>query len=74
MSELHRITVNPQQCGGRPCIRGQRIRVKDVLEMLASGMSKEEILADYPYLEAEDINAVFAYAARLSDHPVVYAA
>ena len=74
MSELHRITVNPQQCGGRPCIRGQRIRVKDVLEMLASGMSKEEILADYPYLEAEDISAVFEYAARQSDHPVVYAA
>lgn len=63
MSELHRITINPQQCGGRPCIRDQRIRVKDVLEMLASGMSREDILSDYPYLEAEDISAVLEYAA-----------
>jgi len=74
MSELQRITINPQQCGGRPCIRGQRVRVKDVLEMLASGMSREEILADYPYLEAGDIRAVLEYAAKQSDHPVVNAA
>lgn len=63
MSELHRITINPQQCSGRACIRGMRIRVKDVLELLASGASHEEILADYPYLEAEDITAALEYAA-----------
>ena len=74
MSELQRITFNPHQCGGKPCIRGQRIRVKDVLEMLASGMSRDEILSDYPYLEAGDISAVLEYAARQSDHPVVHAA
>ena len=74
MSEIHRITIDPRQCGGRPCIRGQRIRVKDVLEMLASGMSHEEILADYPYLEAADIRAVLEFAARQSDHPIVSAA
>jgi uncharacterized protein (DUF433 family) len=55
MSELHRVTVNPEQCGGRPCIRGLRIRVKDVLDLLAAGASREEILTDYPLLEPEDI-------------------
>ncbi|MEQ8799162.1 MAG: DUF433 domain-containing protein [Salinisphaeraceae bacterium] len=74
MSEIHRITIDPAQCGGRPCIRGQRVRVKDVLEMLASGMSRDEILADYPYLETEDISAALEYAAKQSDHPVVHAA
>jgi len=52
---LNRITSNPRQCGGRPCIRGMRIRVKDVLDMLAGGASEEEILADFPYLEPDDI-------------------
>ncbi|MBL8994184.1 MAG: DUF433 domain-containing protein [Spirochaetia bacterium] len=66
-----RITVNANQCGGRPCIRGLRIRVKDILEMLASGMSKEEILKDYSYLEPEDIQASLEYAASQSDHPVL---
>ncbi len=74
MSQLDRITIDPNQCGGRPCIRGQRIRVKDVLEMLASGMNRDEILDDYPYLEPEDISASLEYAARQSDHPVVRAA
>lgn len=74
MSELSRITIDPQQCGGRPCIRGQRIRVKDVLEMLAAGLSHDEILADYPYLESDDIRAVLEYAAAQADHPVVRAA
>lgn len=74
MSEIHRITIDPAQCGGRPCIRGQRIRVKDVLEMLASDMSRDEILAEYPYLETEDISAALEYAAKQSDHPVVHAA
>lgn len=68
-----RITVAPQQCGGRPCIRGMRIRVTDVLDMLAAGAAREEILADYPDLEAEDIEAVLRYASRQLDHPVVAA-
>ncbi|MGB5147134.1 MAG: DUF433 domain-containing protein [Porticoccaceae bacterium] len=71
MSELHRITVNPELCGGRPCIRGMRIRVKDVLDLLASGASREEILEDYPYLEPGDITAALEYAARQSDHSVL---
>jgi uncharacterized protein (DUF433 family) len=71
---LDRITVNPQQCGGRPCIRGMRIRVRDVLDMLADGATQEEILADYPDLEAEDIRAAIAYAARYLDHSVLVAA
>lgn len=71
MSETHRITVNPGQCGGRPCLRGLRIRVKDVLDLLAAGASREEILEDYPLLEAEDITAALEYAARQSDHPVL---
>lgn len=71
---LDRITVNPQQCGGRPCIRGMRIRVRDVLDMLAEGATQEELLADYPDLEAEDIRAAIAYAARYLGHPVLVAA
>ncbi len=66
-----RITVSPELCGGRPCIRGQRIRVKDVLEMLSEGVSESEILEDYPYLESEDIRASLAYAASQSDHPIL---
>ncbi|MES2178384.1 MAG: DUF433 domain-containing protein [Gemmatimonadota bacterium] len=68
-SLLERITINPQQCGGRPCIRGMRIRVIDVLELLAAGESHEQILADYPYLEPDDISASLLYAARRLDHP-----
>ena len=68
---LQRITIDPEQCGGRPCIRGMRIRVADVLELLAGGMTAEEVLADYPYLEADDIRACLAYAAREVDHPVL---
>lgn len=74
MSTNERITINPQQCGGRPCVRGMRIRVKDVLDMLAGGASPEEILADYPDLEADDIRACVAYAARYLDHSVLVAA
>ncbi len=74
MSELHRITVNPEQCGGRPCIRGMRIRVKDILDLLASGADREEILEDYPYLQVEDITAALEFAARQSDHVVFRAA
>src|SRR5947209_15211300 len=72
ISELHRITVDPRQCGGRPCLRGLRIRVKDVLDLLAAGAGREEILADYPLLEAGDITASLEYAARQSDHPVLH--
>lgn len=68
---LDRITVDPQQCGGRPCIRGMRIRVKDVLEQLAAGASHAEILEAWPFLQAEDITAVLLFAARQSDHPVL---
>ena len=71
MSQLHRITINPGQLGGRPAIRGLRIRVKDVLDLLAAGASREEILEDYPYLEAEDITAALEFAAKQSDHPVL---
>jgi uncharacterized protein (DUF433 family) len=68
---LNRITSNPRQCGGRPCIRGMRIRVKDVLDMLAGGASEQEILADFPYLEPDDIRASLEYAAAQIDHAVV---
>ena len=71
---MERITFNPEQCGGRPCIRGMRIRVKDVLDLLAAGVSEADILADYPYLEAEDIRAALTYAAEESDHPVLVSA
>lgn len=71
---LERITLEPGKCGGRPCIRGMRIRVQDVLNMLAEGMETSEILEDYPYLEREDIRAVLLYAARQFDHPVLLAA
>lgn len=70
---LQRITTNAEQCGGRPCIRGMRIRVIDILEMLASGLSIQQILADYPDLEREDIAAALRYASRRLDHPVLAA-
>jgi uncharacterized protein (DUF433 family) len=70
---MNRITVNPEVCGGRPCIRGMRIRVKDVLDMLAGGASRTEILEDYPYLEDEDITAALEFASRAADHPVLVA-
>ena len=71
---LDRITIEEGKCGGRPCIRGMRIRVQDVLELLAAGASHEEILADYPYLEADDIRASLAYAAAQAGGTVVIAA
>lgn len=70
---LERITINPQQCGGRPCIRGMRIRVSDVLDLFAAGLNAEEILAEMPDLEAEDLQAALAYAARKLNHPVLVA-
>jgi uncharacterized protein (DUF433 family) len=71
ISEIRRIRVDPNQCGGRPCLRGLRIRVKDMLHLLAAGASREEILEAYPLLEAEDITAALEYAASQSDHPVL---
>ena len=71
MSQLQRITFNSEQCGGRPCIRGMRVRVKDVLDMLASGATEVEILESYPYLERADIQASLEYAARQVDHAVL---
>ena len=70
---LARITVNPEQCGGRPCIRGLRIRVIDILDLLASGQTPQEILADFPDLEPEDITAALRYASRRLDHPILAA-
>ena len=71
MSELHRITVNPAICSGRPIIRGMRIRVGDILDLLAAGATSEEILQDYPLIEDGDINAALEFAARRSDHPIL---
>jgi uncharacterized protein (DUF433 family) len=71
---LTRIAIRADQCHGQRCIRGMRIRVVDVLEMLVGGMTHAEILADYPYLEEADIHASLAYAAREMNHPVVTAA
>ncbi len=71
MKLLERITMEPGKCGGRPCIRGLRVRVADVLGMLAEGVTVQEILKDFPYLEPDDIKAALAYAARSADHAVL---
>ena len=71
MKLLERITLDSGKCGGRPCIRGLRIRVTDILGMLAQGVPHEEILRDFPYLEADDIKASLAYAAKQADHAVL---
>jgi uncharacterized protein (DUF433 family) len=68
---LDRITVDPGICGSRPCIRGLRVRVKDILDTLAGGSSRAEILGDYPYLEDEDITAALEFAAHAVDHPTL---
>jgi uncharacterized protein (DUF433 family) len=69
-----RITVDPTVCGGRPCIRSLRIRVRDVLDLLADGATRDEILEDYPYLEPDDITAVLEFAALQNDHPILRSA
>jgi uncharacterized protein (DUF433 family) len=74
MSDDQRITVDPNRCGGRPCIRDLRIRVKDVLDLLAAGASRAEILEDYPYLEDEDITAALRFASSYMDHPILRSA
>ena len=68
-----RITINPKQCGGRPCIRGMRISVADVLDLFASGLNAEQILMEMPDLENEDLQAALQYAARKLNHPVLAA-
>lgn len=68
---LNRITINPKQCGGRPCIRGMRIRVIDVLDLFAAGLSAEKILEEMPDLEREDLQAALHYAARKLDYPIL---
>jgi len=70
---LNRITIDPEQCGGRPCIRGMRIRVVDVLELLASGLSAEEVVAELPDLEKADILAALRYASQRVGHPTIAA-
>ncbi|WP_205012856.1 DUF433 domain-containing protein [Sphingomonas panacisoli] len=69
-----RIAVDPQICGGRPVVAGTRVRVTDVLEMLAGGATADEITADFPYVSHEDVRAVLTYAAAQADHAVVLAA
>jgi uncharacterized protein (DUF433 family) len=70
-SLLERITINPEQCGGRPCIRGMRIRVTDILDLYAAGLNAMQILEEMPDLEAEDLQAALLYAARKLDHPLL---
>ena len=70
---MDRITIDPEQCGGRPCIRGMRIRVVDILDLFAAGLTPQEILKELPDLEQEDIKAALSYAARRMDHPVLVA-
>ena len=69
-----RIVTNPEVCGGRPIVAGTRVRVADILAMLAGGASEADVLADFPYLKAEDIRASLAYAAQAMDHSIVQAA
>ena len=69
-SMLDRITVDPDTCGGRPCIRGLHVRVKGILDMPAGGSSRAEMLRDYPHLKDSDITAALEFASRATDHPV----
>lgn len=73
MSLLDRISIDPEIVHGRPAVRGTRVRVTDVLSLLAAGATEGEILEDYPYLTADDIKACLAYAAVQTDHAVVIA-
>lgn len=68
-----RITVDPEQCGGRPCIRGMRIRLTDVLDLFSAGLGPSQILKEMPDLEEEDLRACLQYASKRIDHPVVAA-
>lgn len=68
---LDRITFNPKQCGGKPCIRGMRVRVQDVLELLADGLTPQEVVKQLPYLEIEDVRACLEFAAKRIAHPTL---
>jgi uncharacterized protein (DUF433 family) len=68
---MERITIDPAQCGGRPCIRGMRIRVIDILDLLAAGLNTDEVLKELPDLERQDVAIALRYAARRLDHPVL---
>ena len=70
---MDRITINPQQCGGRPCIRGMRIRVIDVLDLLANGLTPEQVVDELPDLELADVTACLRLASRRLDHPILAA-
>ncbi|MEM0961418.1 MAG: DUF433 domain-containing protein [Bacteroidota bacterium] len=70
MSDWHqRITINPDQCGGRPCIRGMRVRVSDVLDLLAAGLTPSEVVEELPYLELADVEASLKYASEATSQP-----
>jgi len=69
-----RISVDPLVCGGKPTVAGTRVRVTDVLDMLAGRATPAQIVSDFPYLTEQDVLAVLAYAAAQADHPVVLAA
>ena len=73
MDWSERITVNPEQCGGRPCVRGMRIRVSDVLDLFAANLSAVQILEELPDLKMDDLRACLKCAARNLDHPVLVA-
>ncbi len=73
MTTSERITVDPHQCGGRPCVRGMRIRVSDVLDLLANGLTPEQVMDELPDLELEDVQACLRYASRKISHPVLVA-
>ncbi|HKJ34650.1 MAG TPA: DUF433 domain-containing protein [Balneolales bacterium] len=68
-----RIIINPDQCGGRPCIRGMRIRVIDILDLLAAGLTQDQVLEELPDLEKEDIEAALKYASGKLNHPIIAA-
>ena len=75
MTDWHqRITIDPEQCGGRPCIRGMRVRVSDVLDLLAAGLSADEVVQELPYLERADVEASLKYASRATSQPPAKAA
>ena len=71
MSRLDRITFNPKQCGGKPCIRGMRVRVQDELELLADGLTPEQVVKQLPYVELEDVRACLEFAAKRISHPTL---
>lgn len=68
---MERITVDVEKCGGRPCLRGMRIRVSDILDLFSVGLSREQILTELPDLEPQDIDAALKYASLALDHPVI---